>query len=114
MDKSPPRYTRGATNHGTKRVRQRLKLPARAVRRLVAAAKADGLHEDQMPTWLKAIVRHKKTLHPEGSQYVYYRDNLFIFSHDTGDLITVFPVGVNEPDLDRPDWDRIRSARLFT
>jgi len=106
------RYERGATTHGQRRVRKRIKLPARAVRRLVDSARAEGLHEPDMPGWLQIAVRHKRTLHPTGAEYVYFRGYLFVFG-GLGDLITTYAMAMDEPELETPDWDEIRAKRTF-
>lgn len=111
-----PRHERGSTMHGTRRVRQRLKLPARAVKRLVAEAKAEGVREPDMPGWLQIVVRHKRGLHPEPTTYIWHRDALFVFADEApelGRLITVLPVEEFEGELQAPDWNRIRAARTF-
>lgn len=107
------RYERGATMHGTRRVRERLRLPARAVRRLVARARAEGVGEADMPAWLQIAVGHKRGLHPEGSYYVFFDGHLFVFSADSGNLITVYPLRQDEPEHDDPDWERIRARHTF-
>lgn len=107
------RYERGATMHGTRRVRERLRLPARAVRRLIERARSGGLHEPDMPGWLQIAVRHKRGLHPDGSYYVFFEGYLFVFAVDTDDLITVYPLSQDDPEFDDPDWERVRARRTF-
>lgn len=107
------RFERGATSHGTRRIRKRMKLPARAVRRLVESARADGIHEADMPGWLQIAVAHKRTLHPIGAAYVYFRGYLFVFQEGVGDLITTYAMAMDEPELEAPDWDEIRAKRTF-
>jgi hypothetical protein len=109
------RHERGSTMHGTRRIRKRMKLPARAVRRLVADARREGLHERDMPAWLRIVVDHKRRLHADSgeTEYIFHREMLFIFGVPEGNLITVFRVTEADPDLEKPNWERIRAARAF-
>jgi hypothetical protein len=109
----PSRYQRGATLHGQRRVRKRMKLPARAVARLVRSARTDGLSFDDMPGWLRIAVQHKRQLHPEGSDYVFYRGYLFVFREGLGDLITTYPLHEEDPEYEPVDWEQVRKSRKF-
>ena len=107
------RYERGATIHGTRRIRERMKLPARAVKRLVDKARAEGLPFDHMPGWLQIAVDHKRTLHATGADYAYFRGFLFVFQPGWGDLITTYPINEEEPEDASIDWEYIRRTRNF-
>ena len=107
------RYERGATIHGTRRIRKRMKLPARAVKRLVDGARTEGLPLDRMPGWLQIAVGHKRELHPQGAEYAYFRGFLWVFQPGPGDLITTYPIHEEEPEDDPIDWAHIRRSRNF-
>lgn len=109
---SVSRHERGSTLHGTRRVRERMKLPARAVKRLVDRARAEGLPFDLMPGWLQLAVQHKRQLHPPGTEYLYYRGYLFVFAA-SGKLITTFPMQEDEPEDAHVDWNHARKSRKF-
>jgi len=113
-DRRPDRHHRGATMHGTRRIRKRFKLPARAAHRLVQSALADGIREEDMPSWAKLIVKRKKELH-RNSLYRLYRNFLFIFADDPDQvrLITVYAVDELDPDWEDPDWTAIRAQKRF-
>lgn len=106
-------YDRGATLHGARRVRKRMKLPARALRRLIEQAREHGARYDQMPAWLKILVTRKQERFGTAFEYVYFRDFLFVFGPDNGPLITTYVVREDDPELEQPDWHHIRTIRRF-
>ncbi|MBN9348283.1 MAG: hypothetical protein J0I48_19145 [Devosia sp.] len=109
----PNRYERGSTVHGMRRLRKRVKIKARAIARMVDRARIEGLRESQMPMWVQILVQHKRTLHPQATDYLFFMEHLWVFQPGFGDLITVYPIEENEPEFEKPDWNDIRAQRRF-
>lgn len=96
---SKTRRQHPVTDHGRKRVRERLKLPARAVRRMAEKAWTEGqrLHELTLPVQHEIKVRQGR--HDPGGRFtepVVYRGFLFIFSKEYLTLITTYPLSYLE------------------
>lgn len=113
MRHQPNRYERGSTMHGARRLRKRVKIKARSIARMLDRARLEGLREHEMPTWVQILVRHKRTLHEQPTDYLFYRGYLWVFQPGFGDLITVYPIEENEPEFEKPDWNEIRAQRRF-
>lgn len=105
------RYERGATMHGTRRLRKRVKIKARAVARQVERARTQGIPEHRMPGWVKIVVAHARARQEPGD-YIYFEGHLYVFRPGMDELITVYPIEEDDPDLDlRPEWKGKGSRR---
>jgi hypothetical protein len=81
----------GATKHGKKRFKQRLKLPLRALRRMTAKALAEGLAPEDLPSPQREVVLSARRRHDvsEKAKVRVLGKHLFVFT-ETDSLVTVF------------------------
>lgn len=84
------------TKHGKRRFRERVKLPARALKRMVEQAKKYGKRPDELPlpARLKVLSQQARYDRDNHGDPIIYRGFIFIFSRDQGHLITVYPLAV--------------------
>jgi hypothetical protein len=84
------------TTHARKRVRERLGLPARAVRRMAQRAWDEGKRLHELPTPVRLELLDRQRMHEQRTgteaELVVYRGFLFLFNKYDRALITTFPV----------------------
>lgn len=84
------------TDHGEKRIRQRMKLPKRAIGRTVELAYERGKRRTEFSGALRRYMDkvHYKTRHyGKSPEIVLYGNNVFIFSDENPPaLITIWPL----------------------
>jgi hypothetical protein len=77
-----------ASNHASKRIRQRLGLPKKAVEKLVKEALEQGLRREDTTAQLRKYIDSK--IIPNGGIGIVYNQRLFIFNSTEDTLITVW------------------------
>lgn len=90
MDRMP------ITKHAKRRFRQRLKLPARALKRMAGQAWEHGQRVHELPKAARLkVLSQQSRFDPDGvAEPVIYRGFIFIFDRETRAFVTVYPLSV--------------------
>jgi hypothetical protein len=93
-------FPNGATLHGKRRFRERVRLPARALKRQVALAWMSGLRPEELTGVLRTkldMIRKRHAADERPAEYRVWRDYIYVLDRETRALITVYPALLAEP-----------------